>query len=446
MTRFARARGSKASNEKIPGDATPWSIMSGNARSALNNTEALNGDFNLNENFVIEDALNIDVECENESVGRNSINAEENKRSVKHAKAKNKKRTKRGENQSNENLCGNGSISVNDIPSKKMKHNNEGVNEISDDVLSNDGDEGDLSAGKSIEERLKLLSQKKIKERNGFGNQLPKSTVNLVTSEHGILATKKTNESKIVWSKTERGGMLGGLKVNKFQGYVVLEEDFQRLKKLEKDLRNSKCSKKDIYHQTLMERRKAEKKLARMRSKTCFRCGIPGHMLSACPQFNVNETNEDFDQLGKCFKCGSDDHMSRDCPNGGNATGDFKFATCFFCNEKGHIARHCKRNLNGLYKNGGGCRFCGNPTHFKKECPVRSDMAKNRLTSKEKNEEMDTGAQGCLLRDPNFAQNYTSLKKSSPKNQRDVRNPICKSENKTAGITIKKKETKTVLF
>jgi zinc finger CCHC domain-containing protein 9 len=70
---------------------------------------------------------------------------------------------------------------------------------------------------------------------------------------------------------------------------------------------------------------------------------------------------------GICFKCGSTEHTHFQCQV--IRTQDFRYAECFVCKEQGHIARQCPDNPRGLYPKGGACKVCGDVTHLKKDCP-----------------------------------------------------------------------------
>lgn len=42
------------------------------------------------------------------------------------------------------------------------------------------------------------------------------------------------------------------------------------------------------------------------------------------------------------------------------------------CNQTGHLSGACPKNENGLYPNGGGCKFCQSKLHLAKDCkPVQ---------------------------------------------------------------------------
>lgn len=111
-----------------------------------------------------------------------------------------------------------------------------------------------------------------------------------------------------------------------------------------------------------MERRKAEKALARAKKQVCFNCRVSGHKLSDCPEFDKEGAGTDI-----CFKCGSTEHTHFECKVNKDST--YRYAKCFICSEQGHISKQCPDNPKGIYPHGGGCKICGAVTHLKKDCP-----------------------------------------------------------------------------
>lgn len=84
--------------------------------------------------------------------------------------------------------------------------------------------------------------------------------------------------------------------VEKFDGFSVLKEDAVKLRVEKFKLIKQGVPRHQIKTQLMPMRRRAEKKLARMRQKACFHCRQPGHMLNQCPELGINTA------LGVCFK------------------------------------------------------------------------------------------------------------------------------------------------
>ena len=63
-------------------------------------------------------------------------------------------------------------------------------------------------------------------------------------------------------------------------------------------------------------------------------------------------------------------------------------SNCYVCKEKGHIASECPKNPNGVYPNGGGCRFCGSNKHFVKDCKRSSEVSNASAVGFEADDDM----------------------------------------------------------
>lgn len=84
--------------------------------------------------------------------------------------------------------------------------------------------------------------------------------------------------------------------VEKFDGFSVLKEDAIKLRAEKFKLIKQGVPRHQLKAQLMPMRRRAEKRLSRMRQKMCFHCRQPGHMLNQCPVLGTNTA------LGVCFK------------------------------------------------------------------------------------------------------------------------------------------------
>jgi len=360
MTRFARSKGSKASNERVEEEATPWEQLKSTVVPVSKKVR-----------YNVEDIDEYQVEKENISDKDESSDKSESD----------------GENEEEEK---NSTVvsdlvrepskkNVNDLveePSKKKRKRaqNKCLNCKQPGHLKRDCP--DLSEERRQE--LQQLVQMKV-ERKGQGTGRKKNKRKLTDKldsnvvEHQQKdqppAKKQAignNGTKVLKDKTGQIVQDGeGL----FQGFRVLKEDVQRLRDLHSKLEKEKVTPSEIKEVLKRERRRAEKYLAKSKKNVCFQCREPGHVLNDCPQIKMSQNKG---KMGNCFKCGSNEHTSKNCESklkGGDA---YRFAECFVCKQTGHLAKACPDNPKGLYPKGGGCRFCGSVEHLKSECPRKS--------------------------------------------------------------------------
>ena len=89
----------------------------------------------------------------------------------------------------------------------------------------------------------------------------------------------------------------------------------------------------------------------RTSSKTCLRCGDPGHFMKDCPQMT-------------CYKCHKSGHFAKNCTESyisnvkNNTPSDQD--VCRRCKEPGHWAKNCTQVQK--------CYSCGTPGHISREC------------------------------------------------------------------------------
>ncbi|EEB16851.1 zinc finger protein cchc domain containing protein, putative [Pediculus humanus corporis] len=322
MTRFARAKGSKSCNDKVPEQASSWAELKKSVELKTESNEELPGEI-VNRikskpatkepiKWAPLDVDTVEIECDVEKKRQKKMSDSTNSKSE--------------------------SLEENSKPEKKKKkklkkENSQGGNENKTGNVKN---AAATAAGNS-----KKVKSKNFKEKDKF----PRKN----NSDGTFVEEIMVNGEKV--------------KVVKFQGFNVTHDDAVRLKELKTEMYKQGIPRDKLEAALKLERRRAEKSLSRLKKSVCFHCRGSGHVLSQCPSLTETENTG----TGICYKCGSTEHSAIECKVVKGSS--FQFAECFICKEQGHIARQCPDNPRGLYPHGGACRECGDVTHLRKDCP-----------------------------------------------------------------------------
>ncbi|CAK9798270.1 Zinc finger CCHC domain-containing protein 9 [Anthophora plagiata] len=252
---------------------------------------------------------------------------------------------------------------------KKHKNFNENASEHNNDVnIQNTENNGENDESEGNNEVTKRFNKSFANKSNNFRNIPNKFGMkSLDTQKKKRKPPKIRDDGEHKRRKPDLGPLkitINGVKVEivKFDGFPVKKEDADRLSDLKQKMIMKGIPKKEINAAMKLERRKAEKALARIRKCVCFHCRKSGHNLSDCPELGPEQAG-----TGICFKCGSTEHTHFECKVAKPT--EFRYATCFICREQGHIAKQCPDNPKGVYPQGGCCKICGDVTHLKKDCP-----------------------------------------------------------------------------
>ncbi|XP_013148247.1 PREDICTED: zinc finger CCHC domain-containing protein 9-like [Papilio polytes] len=406
MTRFARAKGSKSSNQKAPEDSTPWEVMKEQiiqskkeSEEAKNREEAEQKRIDNYSNFLKEQKVQkrkatwCDFpEAEVNKKIDNDNKVEQNEKSHK-KKNKNKKTFEETQSQSSNETQGQTddtnqtNISVKqkkkDKKNKVTVQNNEDKNHVDNSVekveLNNTEQLPNGNLSKKTKKKKSQQSQNNNKNDETKEGQSTKTDAvqETVSNKNNSQVKKKKNSNQKPTRRKDVNDRSFQLIVNgkeieliRFDGFPIMKKDAERLTELKNNMIKKGIPKSEVQRTMKLERRRAEKALARMKREVCYNCRKGGHNLSDCPELKSKIPGVDSAE-GVCFKCGSTEHRQFECKV--QRDKEFRFATCFICKEAGHIARQCPDNPKGLYPNGGCCKLCGDVTHLKKDCPTMKD-------------------------------------------------------------------------
>ncbi|XP_046969540.1 zinc finger CCHC domain-containing protein 9-like [Vanessa cardui] len=414
MTRFARAKGSKASNLKSPEDSTPWEVMKEHMLKAKTDSEECKKREEAEQqrienynNFLKEHKVQkrkatwCDFpESENVSKPKQNINKKKNKEKpvsqpeISDEKSSDKCNDEKNQITKNKNKItpelehkdeNDVSLSSEQNVSKKKQKKNKKKKELSESKsqVSNSSPSITTNIQNNQSEtanNMQNIQDKypKAKNNNAKNNKSASSNTNNQNENSYNSEGSKKVKNKIKNGKAQRRKpiddksfqlIINGKEVElvRYDGFPIMKKDAERLDELKKNMIKKGIPKSEVQRTMKLERRRAEKALARVKREVCYNCRKGGHNLSDCPDLKSNIPGVDSAE-GVCFKCGSTEHRQFECKV--QRDKEFRFATCFICKESGHIARQCPDNPKGLYPNGGCCKLCGDVTHLRKDCPT----------------------------------------------------------------------------
>lgn len=185
-------------------------------------------------------------------------------------------------------------------------------------------------------------SKKKKKNKSNKSNpngDIDKSQIN---KDNKIKALKKKKEKKLVDGQPVRRKeindrsfqlIINGKDVElvRYDGFPIMRKDADRLEDLKKSMIKKGIPKSEVQRTMKLERRRAEKALARLKRDVCYNCRKGGHNLSDCPELKSKIPGVDGAE-GICFKCGSTEHRQFECKV--QRDSEFRFASCFICREQ----------------------------------------------------------------------------------------------------------------
>ncbi|CAH0400983.1 unnamed protein product [Chilo suppressalis] len=411
MTRFARAKGSKASNEKAPEDGTPWEVM----KEQLLQSKKENDESKKREEAEKQRLENYQTFLKEQKTQKRKATwcefPETEKAKVAKLPSKKKKskedisKSEATENK-NSNETSNNITDMNKKQKKKKKKMNKNENNsITLEVNVESSSKKNKKSKATVQGETEDNNSNKVNINEASTNATEKSNQ---TNQHNKSIKNQKKKKKLLNGQPVRRKeindnsfelIINGKQVEliRFDGFPIMKKDAERLQELKNNMIKKGIPKSEVQRTMKLERRRAEKALSRLKRDVCYNCRKGGHNLSDCPDLKSKIPGVDAAD-GVCFKCGSTEHKQFECKVQKDM--EFKFATCFICRQPGHIARQCPDNPKGLYPNGGGCKLCGDVTHLRKDCPTanttKAETSIKLQTLDSDNNIEDIGQQGTV--------------------------------------------------
>ncbi|KAF7402882.1 hypothetical protein HZH66_005149 [Vespula vulgaris] len=427
MTRYTRAKGSKASNERLPNDATPWHVMKQQLteneiteKKVKTAKELLSEKQESTNDTAVNTWASFDDKKYDEKVTQDIVSNKIKKK--KHINSENKSKI---QIENNVNLDTkvidneNNTSQSHQVLSKRQKRNMKKQNKnLHDSTITTSTNEEKSKINNTNFPNAKYndtnypsrFNKNYTNGNNYFNSKFNHYNGKMFKPNNKRKAPKIRDDKEHKRRKPDYGPIkmtLNGVEVEivKYDGFPVKKEDAERLKNLRKKMVMQGIPKSEIDIAMKLERRKAEKELARAKKHVCFHCRKSGHNLSDCPEL-ANEQSG----TGICFKCGSTEHTHFECKV--TKAPEYRYATCFICREQGHISKQCPDNPRGIYPDGGACKICGDVTHLKKDCP---DLIKEKEESVITVDKITDGTLESL--DSSIEKNKSDKDKNNTKNK-----------------------------
>ncbi|XP_073962015.1 uncharacterized protein [Choristoneura fumiferana] len=399
MTRFARAKGSKASNERTPEDSTPWEVMKEQLLQskkekdeAGKRKEAENQRIETMKNFLKEHKVSkrkatwCDFPEEqpkkrllplkqptkkHQSVTQVSNSTVETNVASQADTANKTKKKKKKKNVAVAAITPDPvhtgvTIDAGEVsqPEKKKKNKNKkklntNGSTQQPDIAPESNDIPMVASGEKIPQSGKKQKKKNKKKQqltssgNAPQDNVPASNMVKSPSQNQQNGNSKgASDSNIAIKKKQRNGkpvrrkeindnsfqlIINGKEVElvRFEGFPIMKKDAERLTELRKSMMQKGIPKSEVQRNMKLERRRAEKALARVKRDVCYNCRKGGHNLSDCPELKSKIPGVQAAD-GVCFKCGSTEHRQFECKV--QRDKEFRFATCFICRESASSA------------------------------------------------------------------------------------------------------------
>ncbi|XP_041982383.1 zinc finger CCHC domain-containing protein 9-like [Aricia agestis] len=365
MTRFARAKGSKSSNVKTAEDSTPWEVMKEQLLKSKQENEESQKRQEAEEQRI-ENYNNFLKEhkkqkrkatwCEFPEAEQPKKSKVDDNTSAVQVEKKDKSKKKKKKNSLNET----------EVAQSESNIQNENKVESTEKEFAHQSDEVKTKKKKNKNKKAATENEESTNEANKI-ESVPKNNVQIQKQPKAKKKFQNEPKRRKVINDKSFELIINGKEVElvRFDGFPIMKKDAERLQELKNNMIKKGIPKSEVQRNMKLERRRAEKALARMKREVCYNCRKGGHNLSDCPDLKSNIPGKEAAE-GVCFKCGSTEHRQFECKV--QRDKEFRFATCFICKESGHIARQCPDNPKGLYPNGGCCKLCGDVTHLKKDC------------------------------------------------------------------------------